>query len=182
MACPALPGRPHSYGTLTFFLLFHVFKVFCILQLFVWPGEWGESDPRTWTRLPSLSPLRTVYSSVTLVEGKDPTSCSSYRPISLLNLDLKIFTRILANRLTTHIQGLVHLDQVGFIPHREAPDNTIKVLNLIHAATKNRTTCVFLGTDAEKAFDRVDWQFLFTVWENKCYSGSCRSTLALQPR
>lgn len=51
---------------------------------------------------------------------------------------------------------LVHLDQVGFILTREARDNTIKVLNLIHVANQTHAPCVFLGAIAEKAFDRVN--------------------------
>lgn len=55
---------------------------------------------------------------------------------------------------------LIHLDQVSFVPSREARDNTTKVLNLIHRASVTKTSCVFLSTDAEKAFDRVSWEFM----------------------
>ena len=48
-------------------------------------------------------------------EGKDPTECSSYRPIALQNSDCKILTTILANRLKSVITTLVHPDQIGFI-------------------------------------------------------------------
>lgn len=88
---------------------------------------------------------------------KDPTACSSYRPISLLNMDLKLFTKILANRLTQHVPNIIHLDQVGFVASHEARDNTTKVLNLIHVSSTTKIPCVFLDTDAKKAFDRVNW-------------------------
>lgn len=70
----------------------------------------------------------TILAHITVIpkEGKDPAQCSSYRPISLLNVVLKVFTKILATRPIDHIPGLIHPDQVGFTP------------------------------DAEKAFDRVD--------------------------
>lgn len=70
------------------------------------------------------------------------------------------------------MQNVVHLDQVGFIPSREARDNTTKVLNLIHVASATKTTRVFLSTDAEKAFDRINWKIMSSVrtlvWDTKC--------------
>lgn len=47
--------------------------------------------------------------------GKDPELCSSYRPISLLNVDAKILTKVLANRLNAVILSLIHGDQTGFM-------------------------------------------------------------------
>lgn len=37
--------------------------------------------------------------SVIHKDGKDPTLCTSYRPISLLCVDLKILTAIISNRI-----------------------------------------------------------------------------------
>lgn len=46
--------------------------------------------------------------------GKDPELCTSYRPISLLNADSKILTKVLARRLNEVILTLVHEDHSGF--------------------------------------------------------------------
>ncbi|XP_040178291.1 uncharacterized protein LOC120910599, partial [Rana temporaria] len=96
-------------------------------------------------------------------EGKDLTLCSNYRPISLLNVDLKIFTKILANRILPHIPDLIHQDQVGFTPGREGRENTMRVINAIHLSQVSKKTLVLVSTDAEKAFDRVDWKFLKAI-------------------
>lgn len=79
---------------------------------------------------------------ITPKEDKGPVLVNNYRPISLLNIDLKIFSKILANRLSSHMTSLINKDQVGFIQEREARGNQ---------------KGFFLSLDAEKAFNRVAW-------------------------
>ena len=98
--------------------------------------------------------------SVIHKENKDPTQCTSYRPISLLCVDMKILTSIVANRIQKHIGKLVKPEQTGFINNRQGTDNIRKALNLQYIATKRDTPSMFLSLDAEKAFDRLDHAFL----------------------
>lgn len=64
-----------------------------------------ENPPGSWSD---------AVISVIHKDNKDPTHCMSYRPISLLCVDLKILTSILANRIQKHINKLVKPDQTGF--------------------------------------------------------------------
>lgn len=98
--------------------------------------------------------------SVIYKDGKDPTLCSSYRPISLLFVDLKILTAIIANRMQKYMRKLVKPDQTGFIASRQGTDNVRRALNLQIVAQKRNTPSMLLSLDAEKAFDWVDWGFL----------------------
>lgn len=93
-------------------------------------------------------------------EGKDPTQCMGYRPISLLCQDLIILTSILADRIQTYIRKLVHPDQSGFITGRHGTNNVRRVLNIQSLAAKRDVPSMLLSLDSEKAFDRVDWVFL----------------------
>uniref|UniRef100_A0A8C5LQH7 Reverse transcriptase domain-containing protein n=1 Tax=Leptobrachium leishanense TaxID=445787 RepID=A0A8C5LQH7_9ANUR len=106
----------------------------------------------------------TLTATITLLPkpGRDPDYCSNYRPISLLNQDIKLFAKILATRLKPYVPGLVHLDQTGFIPGREARDSTVRAINLIQGAPHSPADpLLLLSTDCDKAFDRVRWDFLF---------------------
>lgn len=99
--------------------------------------------------------------AIILKEDKDCTLCSSYRPISLLNVDTKLFAKVIAARLKPIINKNIHPDQVGFISGREGRDNSIKTLLAVQKIKKSGAP----GLDAEKAFDRVDWDFMMGTLE-----------------
>lgn len=66
--------------------------------------------------------------------GKEPNQPHNFRPISLLNSDLKIYSKLLANRLLELTPLLLGPEQVGFVKGRQAPDGTRKMIDLIHHA------------------------------------------------
>ncbi|CAJ0925872.1 unnamed protein product [Ranitomeya imitator] len=113
--------------------------------------------------------------------GKTPDHPSNFRPISLLNTDLKLYSKILANRLSDVIPSLVHRDQVGFIKSRQTLDGTRRMIDLIHVAGSDRTPSLLLSLDAEKAFDRVHWGYLFEVLARFGFTG-CSTGAPLQHR
>lgn len=86
-----------------------------------------------------------------------PDSAEAYWLMSVLNMDYKILTSILADWLNKVLGKYVVEDQTGFLKHCYLKDNIRKVVNIMGWAQKDLgSTLMYL--DAEKAFDRVEWQ------------------------
>ena len=104
--------------------------------------------------------LRQASISLLAKKDKDPLLCSSYRPISLLNVDFKILSKVFAKCLESVIPDIISPDQTGFIHSRHSYSNLRKLFNVINLARSKYPEPV-ISLDAEKAFDRVKWNHLF---------------------
>lgn len=105
--------------------------------------------------------MRTAIISLLPKPGKDHLDVGNFRPISLLNNDYKIFAKMLAKRLEGVVTKLIHVDQVGFIQGRLLADNMRRLLQIMQKASSLSDPVVGISLDAEKAFDRIEWPFLF---------------------
>ena len=88
----------------------------------------------------------------------------NYRPITLLNVDLKILTRTLAKRMTSVLPKLIH-DSQRCIPGRKITKNIHIVQDLIDTINKDDGKAAFVFLDQEKAFDRISHKFMFKTLE-----------------
>ncbi|XP_041436080.1 uncharacterized protein fam189a2.S isoform X1 [Xenopus laevis] len=102
---------------------------------------------------------------ITLIhkEGKPPDRCDSYRPISLLNCDVKIFAKIIANRLKLIAPDLIHPDQTGFMPSKATDINVRRLFTNLAIQHDNLGNRIVVSLDTVKAFDTVQWQYLWEV-------------------
>ena len=84
---------------------------------------------------------------------------SNYRPITLLNVDLKILTRALAKRMISVLPKLIHENQTC-VPGRRITKNIHIVQDLIDHINNGNGKGAFIFLDQEKAFDRISHKFM----------------------
>ena len=95
-----------------------------------------------------------------LYKKKERDDPRNYRPITLLNGDYKIFTRLLTRRMNEAVVQFVSPEQNGFVPGGFIGENTM-LLRLIQAYVEDEDSdAAFLFLDMEKAFDRCSWEYL----------------------
>ncbi len=71
--------------------------------------------------------------------------------------------KALATRLNMLLGKLVNPDQTGFVSGRSSFNNLRRLFNILYSAQTNRSKLVILSLDAEKAFDQVEWPYLFAL-------------------
>lgn len=93
----------------------------------------------------------------------DPFECSTYRPISLLNADIKILAKIPASHLDTVMKNLISKDQRGFVRGQLSFSNIHSLFGVVHSfkLSQDPVAQVIISLDAETAFDRVEWKYLW---------------------
>ena len=85
-----------------------------------------------------------------------------YRPIALINVDIKILTKALSNRLRPVLETIIHHSQTA-VDRRKIDYTVHMVRDLIDLINKEDTEGALIFLDQEKAFDRVEHDFLFKV-------------------
>jgi hypothetical protein len=93
-----------------------------------------------------------------------------YRPICLLNVRFKIFTKVITNRLTVVAHRVIQPIQSTFLPGRNIMEGVVVLHETIHEMHRKRHNGVIIKIDFEKAYDKVEWPFVKQVLEMKGFS------------
>ena len=98
-----------------------------------------------------------------IYKKKDPRDIRNYRPITCLNADYKIMTKLIVARLARTLDSIIDEAQKGFVPKRLIHENTY-LTQLIQAyLEENDEEGMILALDCEKAFDRCSWDYLLSA-------------------
>ena len=98
---------------------------------------------------------------------KGATNPLHFRPISCLNGDYKLYTRILAERLKLVLMDLLGEHQHGGLPRRKLDHALYKVLSLMETkfedSNSHSSKPALVMLDIQKAYDTLERPFILTV-------------------
>ena len=106
------------------------------------------------------------YITLLCKNENNATSMRNYRPISLLNIDRKLLSKIITNRLTNVLPSVIGISQTCSIKGRSIFDNIHLIRNVIDYIEQKNIGACFISLDQEKAFDRVSWPYMYKVLES----------------
>ena len=104
---------------------------------------------------------------ITLIEkkGKDRSFLENWRPISLVNVDTKIMTKAIASRIKNVLPDIIHPNQTGYVKDRFIGETIRSIYDVMDLTGKENIPGLMLFIDFQKAFDSVEWDFLFKCLE-----------------
>ena len=111
----------------------------------------------------TLAPSQERAMLTLLYKKGEREDISNWRPISLLNVDYKIITKILAERLKPLLPKIIHPNQKGYVNGRNIFEAKRLLKDNIDYSEENEINSSIIFLDYQKAFDRVEWG-----WALKC--------------
>jgi len=94
-------------------------------------------------------------------EGKDKMYLKNWRPISLINVDAKLFSKLLAIRLKKIVNKLIKDEQVAYVNDRFIGDGIRLIYDMIELTSNNNMEGFLAAIDFEKAFDSIGWDYMY---------------------
>jgi hypothetical protein len=123
-----------------------------LLEMF---DDWFEGN---------LDNFRLNFAIITLIPKEDNArSMKKIRTVSLINCSFKIFTKATTNRYAKVMDRLIAQCQSSFIRGRFILESVVTAHEVIHEIHSQKQKGLVFRIDYEKAYDRVNLDFLYEV-------------------
>ncbi|KEP46473.1 reverse transcriptase, partial [Rhizoctonia solani 123E] len=145
-----------------------------------WLKQWEDNEKENKIKIPDISKiLYEVYKDIEttgeahfsftigrmylLYKKGSKTKIENYRPLTLLNTDYKILTKVIAAKLGEVAGKILHENQAGFVPKRSIYDQVRLNQMIINYAEIKEEDGLMVSLDQEKAYDKIDHDYLWEV-------------------
>lgn len=100
---------------------------------------------------------------ITLIEkqDKDRTLFGNWRHISLINVDAKIISKVIAVRVKNVLPNIIHHNQTGYVKDRYIGETVRSIFDIMEFTDTENILGILIFIDFKKAFDTVEWHYLF---------------------
>ena len=117
---------------------------------------------------------------------------SQLRPITLLNSDYKVLTGVLSKRILKVLRSVIKSQQSSCVPGANICSSAFNLLSITQAVEQGNKKAAILSLDFNKAYDRVNLEYLekvmlamkfdpvFISWILLCHAGA-KTRLLLDP-
>ena len=104
---------------------------------------------------------------IALIEKKrkDRSFLENWRPISFVNVDAKIMSKVLATRINNVPPDIINYNQSGFVKDRCIGETVRSIFDLMDFTLKENIPGLMILIDFHEAFDSVEWNYLVTCLE-----------------
>lgn len=100
------------------------------------------------------------FGTITLLPKKtEAVRIEQFRPIYLLNVSFKIFTKVGTNRLTQIAHSVVQYSQTAFMPDRNILEGVVVIHETLHEIHTKKLDGVVFKVDFEKAYYKSQMAF-----------------------
>ena len=96
-------------------------------------------------------------------KDKDKRFIKNWRPISLLNTDMKIISKVLSTRIKGVLPYLISSNQTAYVKNRFISESGRLISDILEIAKKLAVEGFLVIIDIEKAFDSVNHCFLLQI-------------------
>ena len=85
----------------------------------------------------------------------------NWRPTSLINVDIKIASKVIATRISKILLEIIHSNQTGYVSGRYIWEAARSILDIIECTKTFNIPGILLFIEFVKAFDSLEWNFMF---------------------
>ena len=81
------------------------------------------------------------------------------------NVDTKIMSKVIASRIKSVLPNIIHHNQTGYVKDRFTGETIRSIYDIMVYTVEENIPGLLIFNDFEKAFDSVEWDFLFKCLE-----------------